>query len=117
MNSSHSGTPIFSPAVVAVAGAVVAGLVAGGAALSRLVVVSDFEHPISTIAQTTQRIKKAFCNMSSPDNSASLPGLKSNGMEERRNNTRDTTDRAAFQLTHMLEFEGGRRLFIALSAR
>jgi len=67
-NSSHSGTPIFSAAVVAVvavAGVVllVALLALAVVALSPFVGGSDVEHPASTIVHRTQSNKETFCNM------------------------------------------------------
>jgi hypothetical protein len=63
MYSSHSGTPIFSPAL-AVVGAVVAGvvLVAGLLALPAVAFVagSDLEQPVKKIAQATQSIKETL---------------------------------------------------------
>ena len=66
MNSSHSGTPIFSTlAVAALAGVVlVAALLALlGAALLSFVGVSDLEHPTRTMAHTTQSNKEILVNM------------------------------------------------------
>jgi hypothetical protein len=69
INSSHSGTPIFSPAaavdVVAVAGVVllVALLVLAGAAFWLFVGVSDLAHPNSTMVQAMQSNKDVFFNI------------------------------------------------------
>jgi hypothetical protein len=64
INSSHSGTPIFVPAVsafVAVAGAALLALPV--VALAPFVGVSDLAHPTSTIVHTMQSNKEIFCNM------------------------------------------------------
>ena len=66
MNSSHSGTPIFSPAVAVVA---VAGLAAVAALLElpvvelELLAGSVLEHPISTMVQSTHSNNEILINM------------------------------------------------------
>jgi hypothetical protein len=67
-NSSHSGTPIFSPAAVAVVAVAGVVLVVALSALSVVALApfvggSDLEHPTSTIVHTTQSSKESFCNM------------------------------------------------------
>jgi len=92
MKSSHSGTPILSPLVVAVV------LVVEVAALLELLVVelllfivSVLLHPISTNAHNKQKAKKVLISIGEL-----LVGLAElayrtagNGIEELANNTRD----------------------------
>ena len=65
MNSSHSGTPIFSALAVAVlAGAVLlAALLALPFVAFWFVVGSDLEQPASTMAHATQRNKETLVNI------------------------------------------------------
>jgi len=70
MKSSHSGTPIFPPAVVEAGGIVVAGelvVVAGlfvlAAALWLLELFADWLHPIRTSANRTNNMREISFNI------------------------------------------------------